>query len=692
KTKAAVRSSASVEDSATASFAGQYHTQLRVADAKAGLKAIRQCWASLFSEHATAYSNVRAKGGPQARMAVIVQEMIEPVFAGVAFTREPVTGSMDVSYAEWVAGVGEALVSGKSLDGRVWLSRDGKILQADYLRGDDVPKPSVWRELIDELKRVEQVLGPSQDVEWGWTGRKIVLIQARPDTHTPRGERTDGAPPRWILPGRPAGGWTDEQLRLFNCWDEYNPPVVHPLDFHLYMAAIWQASLDMLDFGQGVPQIEQVVVLQDEVPLMIDPAARVEPSGRKYPRGKCAPDFEYAMARVGERVRDLERAAINLAKLPDNQLLQLINKTATVYRDIQVTRLLKGMDLWIEGEKQAKKTLRRILRRLDVDVEKCIEVLESGVDHETARMNRSLRELAATAAREGKTGTWYQMLDRFIAEFGHFESNGILLCQSRNIIEAQVDRMVEAERHSTSVTDPRERSDALVKELLLRLANTKKQGEFRDAVAALRHWVALRENSKMRPELPRPLLQCLQEEAGKRLVQCRLLSNAEDVRLLTPSELRSAFESRAVERDTLIRRGALVNWKARHPSWLPTGFLGQSCGPNDRVLFGISGSPGVATGPARCVRGPDEFGAVRAGDVVIARSTNPVWTQLFSRIAAIVVENGSRLSHAAVVAREVGIPAVVGIPGVFDAVRDGEQLRVDGTAGEVIRLDSKKEG
>jgi pyruvate,water dikinase len=108
-------------------------------------------------------------------------------------------------------------------------------------------------------------------------------------------------------------------------------------------------------------------------------------------------------------------------------------------------------------------------------------------------------------------------------------------------------------------------------------------------------------------------------------------------------------------------------------------------------LFGISGSPGVADGPARIVHGPDQFGEVLQGDVVIARSTNPVWTQLFNRIAAIVVENGSRLSHAAIVAREVGIPAVVGILGVLDIVRDGEQLRVDGTAGEVIRLDSKKE-
>lgn len=692
--KAAVRSSATVEDSAESSHAGQYYTRLHVADVKAALEAIRQCWASLFSEHATVYADARASGGPPARMAVIVQEMVDPMLAGVAFTREPETGSEKVFYAEWVAGIGESLVSGKSLDGRIWLSKRkrGTIYRADYLRGDNVPETTVWQQLTDKLKQVEKVLGPRQDVEWVWTGREIFLVQARPDTHSRKLEKTDGAPDPWILPGQPAGGWTDDQLSLFKFWDEYNPSVVYPLDFHLYMAAIWQANLDMLDFGQGVPQIEHVVVLQNKVPLMIDPAARVKSRVRKFPRGKCAPDFEAAMARVQEQVHDLKREAGNLAKLPDMQLLQLMNKTASAYRDIQVTRMLKGMDLWIEGEEQAKKTLRRILRQLDVDVEAVIEVLKAGVDHETSRMNRALRELAATAAREGKTRRWFQMLDRFIAAFGHFESNGILLCQSKDSIVAQVDRIVEAEGRTAAGDDPQARSAALVEELSLRFTNGKKQEAFRDAVAALRRWVALREDSKMRSALPLPLLKRLQDEAGKRLVQRRLLSNAEDVQLLTPSELRAAFKSCTVRRDTLVRRSALVKWKARRPSWLPAGFLGECCGPSDPVLFGISGSPGVATGPARRVRGPDEFGEVRAGDVVIARSTNPVWTQLFSRIAAIVVENGSRLSHAAVVAREVGIPAVVGIPGVLAAVRDGEQLRVDGTTGEVIRLDAKKEG
>jgi pyruvate,water dikinase len=690
KSKAAVRSSATVEDSATASFAGQFHTELHVGDAKAALKALRRCWASLYSAHAVAYSAAHTEKDSSASMAVIVQEMIDPVYAGVAFTREPATGAKDVAVVEWVAGIGESLVSGKALDGRAWLDRKGTVLRADYLRGEDVPQPVVWRQLAENLKQVVKVFGPGQDVEWAWSDTKLFLLQARPDTQSSVRVKSAEGPPPWLLPGRPPGGWTKDQLTFFDLWDEYNPPVVYPLDFFLYSAAIWQASIDMLDFGEGVPQIERVVVLHESVPVMLDPAARVTPPKRKFLRGKCSPDFEPAMERIPDQVHDLESRVGNLSKLPDDQLLKLLDESAALYRNIQVTRLLKGMDLWIDGEEQAKKTLRRILRPLNVDVDDSIEILESGVDHETSRMNRALRELAAVAASEGKTKNWSRQLANFLQRFGHFESNGTLLCESRETIEAQIDRMIEAGADSNTEDDPQARATALLQELLLRLPEGKKRQALEQAVTDLRHWVALRENSKMRPELPLPLLKRLQVEAGRRLTKRRVLRKPEHVKLLTPSELHNAFQGKSIDKELLDRRARLIEWKSRHPSWLPHGFLGESCSADDPILFGVSGSPGVADGPARVVRGPDQFGEVRKGDVVVARSTNPVWTQLFTRIAAIVVENGSRLSHAAVVAREVGIPAVVGIPGVLAAVKDGERLRVDGTAGKVIRLEHRE--
>ena len=109
------------------------------------------------------------------------------------------------------------------------------------------------------------------------------------------------------------------------------------------------------------------------------------------------------------------------------------------------------------------------------------------------------------------------------------------------------------------------------------------------------------------------------------------------------------------------------------------------------MLRGLGCSPGVAVGPVRVVTGPHDDLALD-GHVLVAPRTDPGWAPLFPGAAAVVVERGSLLSHSAVLARELGLPAVVGIPGVVAALRDGERVRVDGAAGTIERLDVAPRG
>jgi phosphohistidine swiveling domain-containing protein len=94
-------------------------------------------------------------------------------------------------------------------------------------------------------------------------------------------------------------------------------------------------------------------------------------------------------------------------------------------------------------------------------------------------------------------------------------------------------------------------------------------------------------------------------------------------------------------------------------------------------------SPGIARGAARIVRSPEELARVQSGDILIAPATDPAWTPVFARIAGLIVERGGVLSHSAVVAREYHVPAVAGIPGIVDEMRDGQMLQVDGSTGEI---------
>ncbi|UZN03857.1 PEP/pyruvate-binding domain-containing protein [Cellulomonas sp. S1-8] len=106
-------------------------------------------------------------------------------------------------------------------------------------------------------------------------------------------------------------------------------------------------------------------------------------------------------------------------------------------------------------------------------------------------------------------------------------------------------------------------------------------------------------------------------------------------------------------------------------------------GPSPATLVGTPGSRGTATGAARIVRGPGDFARVRPGDVLVCPWTDPAWTPLLRLAAGVVTETGGVLSHAAIVARERGIPAVLGIPGATTRLHDARTLTVDGTAGTV---------
>jgi pyruvate,water dikinase len=106
--------------------------------------------------------------------------------------------------------------------------------------------------------------------------------------------------------------------------------------------------------------------------------------------------------------------------------------------------------------------------------------------------------------------------------------------------------------------------------------------------------------------------------------------------------------------------------------------------PSDTALVsGVPASPGRATGSVRLVHGPDDFDELQPGEILVAPLTAPAWTPLFARAAAVVTDVGSAAAHASIIAREYGIPAVVGCGDATSRLRTGMRVTVDGTTGNV---------
>jgi pyruvate,water dikinase len=179
----AVRSSATVEDAGTHSFAGQFESFLNVRGDSGLLEAIRKCWLSLFTERALAYHLRNGLPPSATAMAVVVQEMVAADHAGVMFTVDPATGSASRIVIEAVPGTGEKLVAGQLNPERLVLSKATcGIVERQSPDPDQQLAEKVVRRLGTLACEVEGLFGGPQDIEWAVRGDQVFLLQARPVT------------------------------------------------------------------------------------------------------------------------------------------------------------------------------------------------------------------------------------------------------------------------------------------------------------------------------------------------------------------------------------------------------------------------------------------------------------------------------------------------------------------------------
>jgi phosphohistidine swiveling domain-containing protein len=195
---------------------------------------------------------------------------------------------------------------------------------------------------------------------------------------------------------------------------------------------------------------------------------------------------------------------------------------------------------------------------------------------------------------------------------------------------------------------------------------------------------------------------------GRKLVDAGRLDQPDDVLYLRYNELRMLIgDGSAVDARSLVaaRRAEREAARRLHPrDWVGTVTPSQLAFPylvnwgyperfhrrpsdDEGTIEGIAGSPGTIEGVARVVMTVDEFDGVRDGDILVCQMTNPAWVVLFTKIAGLVTDTGGTTSHPAVLAREFGIPAVIGTSVATKRIATGDRLRVDGSAGTVEILE-----
>jgi pyruvate,water dikinase len=739
----AVRSSAVGEDAAIASYAGQYRTLLNVPgdDLDQVCRAIADVVASSSSERVAAYRRSVGEGSAAdtAQIAVLLQRQVDADVAGVAFTADPVTGDRGAVVISAVRGLGDQLVDGV-VSGEQWKVRDGV---ADRLGPAPEPVLGVRQAVVvAELARsVAKRAGVPQDIEWAIEGDVVQLLQARPITALP-------TPPTDELPDGDWVKETGRRADLITRFgaSEALPLVSGALSAAFAEAGSLVERVDMRSVG-GEVYLRILPVGGHAGPPPPWPVlgllARVAPPLRARCRaarealwpGVAEGLIERWNARwrpeitaTADRLRALDVTAMSNADLDAHlaaaiELLRrglelhfrlvppyaiAVHSLVTACRDLlgwdtaQTLELLTGLSA---ATSEPTRELAAVAELVGDTV--AVRAVLSAPGADVRRRLRDVDELAAAAF-----DAW---CDRYAVRVLGEDPGATTLAEQPAMLAGLLDaELARAESPATVNKD---------RELAVERARSALAGEppevrqrFETALAAAERVYPTREDTAVWAAChPAGLVRRALVEAGRRFARSRALDRADDVVYLDVEAVRAAL---AGDLDGLRGRVSRARseqaWVAAHPG---PAFIGkppartpdvrglprparlvnqallwtqsqQHSKPAPRgaagALRGVPAAPGRHTGPVRVVRHFAQFDQVRPGDVVVCPATDPSWSVLFGVVGAIVTEGGGALSHAAIVAREHAVPAVLAVGGATDALHDGQLVTVDGTAGTVV--------
>lgn len=772
----AVRSSATAEDLSWASFAGQQDTFLNIVGADAVLEAMRQCWASLWTDRAVSYRTTNGIDHAAVRLAVVVQRMVEPQVAGVMFTADPVTGHRGHTVIDASPGLGEAVVSGAVNPDHFVVDATGAVLQRRLgdkrvviravpgggteriARPTHADQPCLSAGGIRDLtalgQRVQAHYGAPQDIEWAVDGTGVLwLTQARPITT--------------LYPLAPP---LDDDLHVYFCVSLAQGLTRPVTPMGIAAFRLIGSCISELVFGSVVTDPvagPAVCAVAGQRPFVdITPVLRSRVGRALVPR--VLDVMEARSAVVLRRLCDDPRLAVqNTSRWP------FVRRLLAVLVRFRVPLQIGQALLWPAA---ARRRVDRIGQRLRSQLSVPAGVTATQrLDHAQRLLATSVvpimpavtpvagagfvaRVLAGKLARDVEPGEWDEMLRGLphnvttgmdlelwalatriradaeaSAALREATAAVLALRYTSRDLPAQLQRGLAEflARHGhravaeIDVGMPRWSDDptyvlgVLVNYLRLEDPELAPNVQFsrgsRAAEAAVAALVSrVRRRSRLRAAAVRWSLRRVRELVGLRethkdylvrvlahvrgqleVVGCQLaaagmLRRPEDVFFLDLVEARAGLAGTDLRAVVVQRREDYQRELRRRQvprimlsdGTQPEALANPDHQPADGQLTGTPASAGTVTGTARVVLDP--VGArLEPGEILVAPSTDPGWTPLFLTAGGVVMEMGGANSHGAVVAREYGIPAVVGVPDATLRITSGQQITVAGATGLV---------
>jgi phosphohistidine swiveling domain-containing protein len=651
-----VRSSASVEDGCDSSFAGQFHSFLGLTTLEQVEEAIDRCRESVGLPSVAEYCLRNGIDPSSIHMDVIVQRMIEPELAGVAFTVNPVTGAEEV-VIEACAGLADQLLAG----------------QAPPLPADYPLLAKYANEIAGTARLIMRHFGAPQDIEFAITDGVLYILQSRPITRI--GFATD------------VGEWTTADFRDGGV----SSRVCSPLMWSLY-DFIWESSLKA-----SLTQLKLFAPKREG-----DFQAGRMFFGRPYWNLGAVKRCLFKLPGFVEREFDTDLSVeINYAgdgrKTPVT-VAGIVHALPTIFairrffreRELESRALLNGAfddierrhDLPSDDVETAFRTLieRDYFRVESAYFRTVFAVSLAKLDFKMSFPEADyaslvaalpeLRHLAPLRAIREMTRRGERDVAGLVRLFRHHSRLGIdVLAPRWDEDQAFLATLFENPLESAAV-DPGPAYAAARAAALRHLPRWRRRG-FERKLDRLRMFVWLREEMR---DLSSRMYYFIRRDALE-IARRRKIGDA--IFFMTFREILADDRSQvARNRETFE---CYRNFAA--PNEIGLRYAHRDASSMGGALRGIGASPGTARGIARVARSVEEALAVPAGSILVCPFTDPGWTPVLGRVAGVVTETGGLLSHAAVICREFGIPAVLGVPHALQRIRDAREIAIDGNAG-----------
>lgn len=687
----AVRSSAAAEDLPGASYAGMYESYLSVEGGDLAAAIVR-CFESADAARVRAYrdslpgqAGSGRDNGPVAparagHMAVLVQQMVDPAAAGVAFTANPLSGARGETVVSAVKGLGENLVGGFE-NGEEWLARSGLVSR---IRGvESVLTVESATAVATLAVKVASHFGRPQDVEWALDrSGQVHVLQARPMTAVPE-------PVTWEAPGK--GLW----LRNFRL-GEWLPEPVTPLFMDWIVPRIDTAYNDAVFRSAGI-RVPMGNASVNGWYYVAPPTPRALPHLVFGGRPRSLPYFFNSVVRPMIDPAGADRAVLRELEhewrtrhLPAYRTLAGSEVAppvtmASLMETVELVARAAGQYLWFFSATggaawKMELVLARFWRR-----------------HLAPSLAaRQEQELQGQGLHDG--GGYQVLLGGLLPSPPSFVPHAVYsLDWYHRTAGEEAERQPETDagpagRGSTAGAAGRRRSAEAACRSILR--GTRQLRRFDTLLAVAQHYALLREEQARDFTLGWPLLRRCAEGIGRKLQEAGVITSADDVYFLARQDLRTdappQHEAVARRREEWLRQRKLAApLMLGRPPVLGNTFdrlahsARSTANRSPGALVGHPASPGRARGRVRVLDGPADFASFQPGEILVAGATAPAWTPLFASAAAVVTDTGNLAAHASLIAREYGIPAVVGTGNATHVLRTGQLVTVDGNAGTI---------